>query len=112
MPKLHFAGITIAPNVWEAVAIVAFIFAIILLLAYMSHNFLEWSLSGAGIGIIVGFILALILEGFLIVGGKTVITAALGWKNAPAPIQNILTTGHKQLLDALNVPASCSAVVK
>ena len=53
-----------------------------------------------------------ILEGFLIVGGKTVITAAVGWRNAPAPIQNVLNIGHQKLLDSLNIPASCSAVVK
>ncbi|SRR5258708_21863460 len=112
MPKLHIGPISIAPNVWQAAAIIALIFVFVLVLAYMSHNFMEWSLSGAGIGLVVGFILALVLEGFLIVGGRTVITAALGWKNAPAPIQSVLTEGHQKLLDALNIPASCSGIVK
>ncbi len=112
MPKLHLGPISIAPNVWQAAAIIALIFVFVLVLAYMSRNFMEWSLSGAGIGLVVGFILALVLEGFLIVGGRTVITAALGWKNAPAPIQNVLTEGHQKLLDALNIPASCSGIVK
>src|SRR5260221_11210888 len=112
MPKLHIGPVCIASNLWHAAAIIVLIFILVLVMGYMSRSFMSWLLSGAGIGLVVGFILALVLEGFLIVGGKTVITAALGWKNAPAPIQNVLATGHKQLLDVLNVPASCSAIVK
>ncbi|SRR5258708_4009827 len=112
MPKLHIGPVSIAPNIWQAAAIITLIFVLVLVMAYMSRSFMSWSLSGAGIGIIVGFLLALILEGFLIVGGKTVITAALGWKNAPAPIQSVLTEGHQKLLDAMNIPASCSGIIK
>jgi hypothetical protein len=109
---MHLPKITIAPNILEAAAIVALLFALLLLLSYMSRNFMEWSLSGAGIGLVVGFLLAIILEGFLIVGGRTVITGMLNWKNAPAPIQSALSVGHEKLLEALSVPASCSGIVK
>ncbi len=112
LPHISLPYITLASNVWIAAGIIALIFALVLVMAYMSRSFMSWSLSGFGIGLIIGVLLSLIVEGFLLVGGRTVITAAIGWKNAPAPIQNILTTGHKQLLDALNVPASCSANLK
>lgn len=107
LPQIH-----IAPNIWQAAIIVVLLFVLLLVMAYMSRNFLNWSLSGAGIGMVVGFILAIVLEGFLIVGGKTAITAALGWKNAPKPILSAIDSGHKKLLDALNVPASCSGTLK
>lgn len=110
--KLGLGNITIAPNIWQAAAIIALIFALILILAYMSRNFLEWSLSGFGIGLVIGFILAIILEGFLIIGGKTVVTGLLNWRGAPPQIQKVLDDGHKKLLDTLNVPASCSGNLK
>lgn len=117
IPKVHLPEVSlphtsIAPNILQAIAIIFLIFIFVLVLAYMSHNFMEWSLSGFGIGFFIGFVLAIVLEGFLLVGGRTVITGLLNWKHAPAPVQNVLTTGHQKLLDALNVPASCSGIVK
>lgn len=73
----------------------------------MSRNFLEWSLSGLGIGLFIGFILAIVLEGFLLIGGKTVITGLLSWKDAPPQIQNILNDGHTRLLEVLSIPKNC-----
>ncbi len=110
--KLNFAGINIAQNYWQAGAIIFLIFILVLVMAYMSRSFMSWSLSGAWIGLVIGFILALVLEGFLIVGGKTVVTTLLGWKNAPKPIQTVLDEGHAKLLDTLGVPASCSGTLK
>ncbi len=105
--KLHLGNITIAPNIWQAAAVLALIFALVLILAYMSRNFLQWSLGGFGIGVLIGFILAIILEGFLLIGGKTVVINLLKWKNAPPQVQQVLNDGHVKLLEALSVPKSC-----
>jgi Na+/H+ antiporter NhaC len=110
--KLHIGSITVASNVWQAVIIVVLIFVLILVLAYMSRNFLEWSLSGFGIGLVIGFILAIVIEGFLLIGGKTVLTGILSWKKAPAPIQKVLNDGHTRLLEVMNVPKQCWPNVK
>lgn len=110
--NLHLGSVTIAPNIWQAAAIIALIFALLLVLAYMSRNFLEWSLSGFGVGLFIGIILTIILEGFLLIGGKSIVTSLLSWKSAPPQIQKVLNDGHKKLLDTLNVPASCSGIVK
>ncbi len=64
---------------------------------------MDWSLKGAVFGIFFGFLLALLLEGFLIIGGKTAITEFLGWKNAPAPISLALDAGRKQLIRVLGI---------
>lgn len=53
-----------------------------------------------------GFLLALILEGFLIIGGKTAVTQILGWKNAPKPILTALDAGRSKLVDVLGVTTS------
>jgi len=68
---------------------------------------MSWSLSGFWIGLILGFILAIILEGILITGGKTILTSIVGWKNAPAPVAGALEAGRGKLMDVLG---SSSAV--
>src|SRR5512146_2596014 len=70
----------------EAGAIVFLIFILIVLMAQFRRHYVDWSLKGGVFGIFFGFLLALILEGFLLIGGRTAITEVLGWKNAPAPI--------------------------
>ncbi|CAN5298860.1 hypothetical protein BH10PAT1_BH10PAT1_2790 [soil metagenome] len=112
LPQVHLGNISIAPNIIQAAVIIILIFVLVLVLAYMSHNFLQWSLSGFGIGAVIGFILALILEGFLLVGGKTVLTGFLSIKNAPAPVQKVLDNGHTTLLEVLKVPKQCWPNVK
>jgi hypothetical protein len=64
---------------------------------------IDWSLKGAVFGVFFGFLFALILEGFLIVGGKTALTEVLGWKNAPKPLQLAIDSGRNQLLNVLGV---------
>lgn len=66
---------------------------------------MDWGLKGAVFGIFFGFLLALVLEGFLIVGGKTALTEFLGWKDAPVPLQTALDSGKKQLIQVLGVEA-------
>ncbi|SRR5258708_4989365 len=110
--NLHIGKVVISSNIWQAGLIIILVFVLILVLAYMSRNFLEWSLSGFGIGLVIGFILAIVLEGFLLIGGKTVITGLLSWKTAPPIVANVLNSGHQRLLDVLNVPASCSGTLK
>jgi len=71
---------------------------------------MSWSFKGALFGIFWGFLLALILEGFLIIGGKTAIIELLGWKNAPKPILTALDAGRNKLVNVLgittNIPSS------
>ena len=87
----------------QAVAIVFLIFILILTLAQFRHHFVNWSVKGALFGIFFGFLLALILEGFLIIGGRTALTSVLGWKNAPAPISIALDAGRNKLIQVLGI---------
>ena len=93
----------ISPSYFYAAAIVFLLFLLVLTLAQVRRHFLNWSLKGGIFGIALGFFLALILEGFLIIGGKTVVTEILGWKNAPKPILTVLEAGRNKLVNVLGV---------
>jgi hypothetical protein len=87
----------------QAALVIFLIFILILLMAQFRRHFADWSIKGAVFGIFFGFLLALILEGFLIIGGRTAITGILGWKNAPAPISLVLDAGRKKLIQVLGI---------
>lgn len=101
--NLTFGKISIPVPYWQAAAIIALIFFLILLLAKFREHSIHWSLKGGVFGIFFGFLLALILEGFLLIGGKTVLTEALSWENPPKPIAHILDAGRSQLINVLGV---------
>ena len=88
---------------WQAGAIIFLIFLLILTMANFRKHYVDWSLKGGVIGIFFGFLLALILEGFLLIGGKTALTEVLGWKNPPAPLAQVLDAGRSKLIQVLGV---------
>jgi hypothetical protein len=92
-----------SPSYFSAAAIVFLLFLLVLTLAQVRRHFLNWSLKGGIFGIALGFFLALILEGFMIIGGKTVVTEILGWRNAPKPILTALEAGRNKLVNVLGV---------
>lgn len=67
---------------------------------------MDYSLRGGVVGVLLGFALALVIEGFMILGGHTILTNVLGWKNAPKPISNALDAGKSKLVDVLGTQTS------
>ena len=100
---LNFGGISFSPSLLQAGAIVALVFLLLLSVAQLRRHFIDWSVKGALFGIFIGFFLALILEGFLIIGGRTALTELLGWKSPPKPIANVLEVGRAKLISVLGV---------
>lgn len=90
----------------QAIAIIFLVFLLILAMAQFRRHEVDFSMKGAIFGIFFGFVLALILEGFLLISGRTAITSILGWKNAPKPIQLALDAGRGQLVKVLGAEAS------
>jgi hypothetical protein len=88
---------------WQAIAIVFLLFLLVILMAKFRRHYVDWSLKGAVFGVFFGFLLALIFEGFLIVGGRTALTSILGWKNPPKAIANVLDIGKTKLVQVLGV---------
>lgn len=89
----------------QAGVVVVLLFILILMLAQLRRYFVDSSVKGSLFGLFFGFLLALILEGFLIIGGKTAITQVLGWKEAPKPIANLLEIGRDELVQVLGEQA-------
>jgi len=87
----------------QAIAIIFLIFILILLMAQFRRHLVERSFQGGIVGLFFGFLLALILEGFLLIGGKTALTEVLGWKNAPKPISVALDLGRSKLIQVLGI---------
>ncbi|MFH1971695.1 MAG: hypothetical protein ABIJ05_04920, partial [Patescibacteria group bacterium] len=77
--NFNIGNFSISPSYIQAGAIVLLLFILVLSLANLRRHFLNWSVRGSVFGIFMGFILALILEGFLIIGGRTVLTEIVGW---------------------------------
>lgn len=86
---------------WEAISIVFLLFLLVLTLAQVRKHYIDWSFKGGLAGIFFGFLLALILEGFLLIGGRTVLTSFLGWENPPLPIARVLDIGKSKLTKVL-----------
>lgn len=98
----------IAPTYWQAGLIVLLLFVLVFALARLRRLYVNWSLNSFLPAVGLGFLLALIFEGFMIISGKTVLIALLGWKNAPKPISTALDEGRSELVKVLGVSENIS----
>jgi hypothetical protein len=97
-------GIEIEARYWMALAIGIMCFLLVFTLARLRYLYVHWNLGKSSLSFLFyGFLLALILEGFLIISGKTFIIEALGWKNPPKPISTVLDISRQKLVDVLGV---------
>lgn len=101
--QFNVGNLNISTSYVQAGVIVVLLFLLVLSLASFRRHLLGWSIKGAFFGLFFGFLLALILEGFLIVGGRTALTEIAGWKNAPEPLQAALEAGRSKLVQVLGV---------
>lgn len=99
--NLNLGKFSFSPSYIQVGLIILLLFILILTMAQLRRHFVDWSFKGALFGLFFGFLLALVLEGFLVIGGKTAITQVLGWKNAPKPITNLLDIGRDKLVQVL-----------
>ncbi len=106
LPQINIGTVRFQPELWQAGAIVFLLFLLVLTVAQMRRHYLNWSVRGATFGIFIGFMLALVLEGFLLLSGRTFLTTILGWKTAPMPIQDALSAGNDKLKQVIGVSTS------
>lgn len=97
-------GLEVEPTYWQAGAMVILIFLLVFTLARVRYLYVHWSLGKSAIAMAFwGFLLAIIMEGLLILSGRTLFTEVLGWKDAPKPISTLLTISRNKLVDVLGV---------
>ena len=101
--NINLGKISLPIPYWQAIAVAVLVFFLIFMLAKYRRHTADWSLKGAVFGVFFGFLLALILEGFLIIGGRTALTSVLGWKNPPPQIASVLDTGREKLVQVLGI---------
>ncbi len=104
--NFNFGKLDVPIPYWQAIAIVVLVFFLVILMAKFRRHVVDYSLRGAVFGIFFGFLLALIIEGFLIIGGKTALTSVLGWKNPPKAVANVLDLGKDKLIQVLGISTS------
>jgi hypothetical protein len=96
------SGLEIEPTYWQAAAIIILIFLLIVTLARLRYVYVEWHFDRHNFSFLFyGFMLAIILEGFLIISGRTFFTTALGWKDAPKPIGAFIDLGRNKMSQVL-----------
>lgn len=99
--NFNIGSLQLSPTYIQAGLIVFLLFLLLFSIAHMRRHFFSWSIKGATFGILFGFVFAFILEGFLIISGRSVLTELLGWKNAPKPIQNFLEASRSRMVEVL-----------
>ena len=102
--NLKIGGLDISPTYWQAAAIIFLLFLLVLTLARMRYLYVNWALGRSATAMIFwGFLLAIVIEGFLLIGGRTLFTEILGWKNAPKPISTVLDASRVKLINVLGI---------
>lgn len=81
----------------QAMLIIIGVFLFTLVLGLARHHMLVWSIKGAGFGIVMGAILMLILEGILLVGGKTAVGEIVKNNSTPDNVRVFLQKNMSEL---------------
>ena len=108
--NFKLGNFSFSPTYLQVGAILFLLFLLILSLAQVRRHFMLWSFKGALFGIFLGFLLALILEGFLIIGGKTAVTELVCLKNVPKPLSTILDLCRDKLITVLGVKTQIPSI--
>jgi hypothetical protein len=97
-------GMQIDTVYWQVFAIIFLIFLMLLTLARMRYLYVHWSTGQSAIAFMFwGAILTVIFEGFFLIGGRTLFTELMGWKDAPKPISAFLDIGRSRLIEKLDL---------
>lgn len=96
-------NVSVPINYIQAGGIIALAFLLIVLLGFVGQYMNKSTLKGMVVGTFFGVFLAIIIEGFLLIAGRTALTELMGWKNAPKPVQTALDTGREKLINVLGV---------
>lgn len=99
-------GFVFSPTYLQAGVVVLCLFLFIFAFGLMQRHQTQLTMKGIVPGIALGFTLALLIEAILLVGGKTVITELLGWKDAPKPISSAIEISRSHFVEVLGVNSS------
>lgn len=95
-------GLNVDATYWQVGAIILLVFLLVFTLARLRYLYVHWSLSKNSLAMLFwGFVLAVIVEGFFMLSGRTIFTQVLGIKNVPKPFSTALDLGRSRMENVL-----------
>ena len=100
-------NLNIDATYWQVGAIILLVFLLVFTLARLRYLYVHWSISKGSLAMLFwGFILAVIVEGFFMLSGRTIFTQVLGIRNVPKPFSTALDLGRSRVENVLGTQAS------
>lgn len=99
---LYLKNLYTSTNYIHAILIVVLLFLLVLVLAKLRHYLVKSSFKASFVGILLGFLLALIMEGFFLIWGNTLLMEIFGWNNAPKPFKTAIEISRDKFIDVLD----------
>src|SRR4030042_2716979 len=95
-------NLNIDATYWEAGVIILLLFLLVFTLARMRFLYVHWSMGKHAFAMLFwGVVLTVIVEGFLMLTGRTIFTEILGLKKVPKPFSTFLNIGRERLVNVL-----------
>lgn len=92
---------SVQENQFLAAAVALLVFLFFVAVALLRHQSMKDSIKTTSSGILIGFLFAIVVEGFLVLSGRTFITEMLAWENPPKPIAGVINKGRERLTNVL-----------
>jgi hypothetical protein len=99
--KTQAGGLAMSESWVKVAIIIGLVFLLLLVVAKMTRGYMSWYTNFWWLWTGLGFLLAIVVEGFFLLSGGTVFTSVLGWEGAPKPIQAVLSQGRERLKEVL-----------
>lgn len=94
-------GSFVSPQYQQALIIGIGVFLIILLLGVTRRHMLNWSIKGAWFGVVFGIVVTLLVQGLLLVGGKTAVVEVVRNEKTPKNVRVFLQENITELAQSL-----------
>lgn len=102
--NFKLGSVNFTATYWQAAAVVGLVFLLFLTIARIRYLYVHWSLGKNAIAFLFwGFLLTIIVEAFFIIGGRTLFTEILGWKNPPKAVSTALDFSRDKVISVLGV---------
>ncbi len=102
LKTFKIGNLNVDATYWQAGLIIILLFLLVFTLARLRHLYVHWSMGKNAFAMLFwGVVLTIIMEGFLMLTGRTLFTEILGLKNVPKPFSTVLNIGRERLVNVL-----------
>lgn len=98
----HIGNLDVDATYWEAGLIILLLFLLVFSLARLRFLYVHWSMGKHAFAMLFwGVVLTIIMEGFLMLSGRTIFTELLGMKYIPKPFSTLVDIGRTRVANVL-----------